>query len=149
MFAQFIWYGSYTSGQLAMQTFQDERSGKFCFKESALDKTSSSFDNRSLSSVNSTNPFKNAKAGSGKGQKLNAVPSAKTLTNGVKSSFAQSEMSMIKWSHLNSENSSTNFACLSTNSRHDCGCVQINDSGIYMISFIQFLGGSSKKKPCI
>ena len=58
-------------------------------------------------------------------------------------------MSMIKWSHLNSENSSSNFAFLSQNSRHDCGCVKINDSGIYMISFIQFLGMNLKKKPCI
>ena len=77
------------------------------------------------------------------------MPSAKTFANGGKTG-SSIEMSMIKWSHLNSEKSNTKFAFLSAISRHDCGCVHINDTGLYLISFIQFLGvATSKKKPCI
>jgi len=35
----FLWFGAYTSGRDSLQTAQDLITGKFSFKESALDKT--------------------------------------------------------------------------------------------------------------
>ena len=47
----FLWYGALTQGKNYLQTQHDFKSGKFSFKESALDKTRSSFRNSTVPGV--------------------------------------------------------------------------------------------------
>jgi hypothetical protein len=128
--AVFVWYGALTCGQLSLQT-QQNSFGKYQFKESALEKSQSSFH---LSSGSlKTNSLK-----------LNAVPSAKIFGANQTTAKVEKQIRFIKWTQ---QEQNAPYAKVSQDAEADSGTITVTESGLYMIQFVQFT--SQKKKPLI
>ena len=137
----FLWYGSFTAANNALQTNYDARSGKFSFKESALDKTNASPDvnfNRTTRNFGGTQSSRNLSASSRSGlNSTTAVPSV-LLKPPIQQQIIPREDKCFKWTSIVGCEDQSNIAELCKEKSSDCSVIIVGQSGLYLVQFVTF-----------
>lgn len=119
----------------------DQASGKFQFKESALDKTQGTSLNRDIFDL-SLKSKSSLTLKQTRGAAFNAVPSAKPVAK--VNNFVEKEHFFLKWClppSAQASKSPSTTAVISDEVSEDSSCLTIPQSGLYLVQFVCFTVG--------
>lgn len=141
----FVWFGEYTRGQGSLQTYKDTRTGKYSFKESAMDKDSA------ICIVNQAHSTGNTRGALSNTQPLSSTSRSTQLGQTavpVATSKPAREEFLLKWSSPDQPASCEPSIChLCPESGSDNSLVQVTQAGLYQIHLLVFLDSENHQKP--